>query len=151
MKPGLGQYLFQPVCYRKKSKWFTFDCIAPPFKDNLSSAKAPPAPVIMHRGQLQVAKLAEQLVDVALAHPKVQIAHQQLSRAGGGDACHSATAAVAVPTVPIHVVVPLPIWVAALEALVPTCGARSVIAAEGVQWVRTTPCAPLVQGEAKVR
>ena len=97
----------------------------------------------MHRGELQVAKLAEQLVDVALAHPEVQVAHKQLSRSRGGDARHSTAAAVAEATVPIHVVVPLPIWVAALEALVPTCGARSVIAAEGVQWVRTTPCAPL--------
>ena len=121
----------------------TFNGIAPPLKDDLGSSKTPSAPIVVHRGEFQVAKLAEQLVDVALTHPKVQIAHQQLSRAGGGDACHSAAAAVAVPTVPIHVVVPLPIWVAALEALVPTCGARSVIAAEGVQWVRTTPCAPL--------
>ena len=130
---------------------FTFDGIALPLKDHLSSAKAPPAPVIVHRGELQVAKLAEQLVDVALAHPKVQVAHQQLARSRGGDASHSAAAAatIAVATVAIHVVVPLPIRVAALEALVPTCGARSVIAAEGVQWVSTTPCAPLHRGRGE--
>merc|ERR1719470_640702 len=118
-----------------------FDSIAPPLKDHLCSAKAPPVPVIVHGGQLQVAELAEQLVDVALAHPEVQVAHQQLSRSRCGESSHSA-AAVAVPAPAVHVVVPLPVGVAALEALVPTCGARSVIAAEGVQWVRTTPCAP---------
>merc|ERR1719266_1878394 len=114
----------------------SFDSITPPLEDHFSSAKAPPAPVIVHSGELQVAELAEQLVNVALADPKVQVAHQQLSRPRGGDSCHS-TAAVAVATVPIHVVVPLPIWVAALEALVPT--SRSAPTSELPSWCTPSP------------
>merc|ERR1719474_1716706 len=63
-------------------------------------------------------------MDVALAHPEVQVAHQQLSRSRCGESSHSA-AAVAVPAPAVHVVVPLPVGVAALEALVPTCGSAS--------------------------
>ena len=59
----------------------TFDGVAFPVVGNLCCSEAASRPVVVHRGQLEAAELGEELRDVGLAHPKVQVGHQQFTGA----------------------------------------------------------------------
>ena len=83
----------------------TFHGVSSSVKGDLSSSEASAAPVVVNIGELEVPELAEQLVDVGVGHPEVQVGDDEL--AGGGDACGPHAAAPGSAPAAVQVMIPL--------------------------------------------
>ena len=85
----------------------TFHGVSSSVERDLSSSEASAAPVVVNIGELEVPELAEQLVDVGVGHPEVQVGDDEL--AGGGDAGGPHAAAPSSASAAVQVMIPLAI------------------------------------------